>query len=258
MAGFRVFKTSFKNRKGKRQEATKWYVEFRDHLETTRRLPAFASKAASEELGRNVVKLVAYHKASGGQTDPALTRWLSGLPAQTRVKLVSIGLLDPERVATSKLLADHLTDFATALAAKECSPRHVDLVTARARKIVDDCGFRYFGDINASKVMEYLNDLRTDTETKRGISAQTFNFYLQAIKQFCRWAVKDRRATESPVAHLSGLNVRTDRRHDRRAFTVEELCRLLEAAFNGPERLGYERTGKAPMLLVGGRNRTPI
>ena len=34
--GFRVFKTSYKDRKGKTKEAAKWYVEFRDHLDTVR------------------------------------------------------------------------------------------------------------------------------------------------------------------------------------------------------------------------------
>ncbi len=56
---YRVFKTTYTDRKGKPREAAKWYVEFRDHLDTVSRLPAFASKAASEEMGRNLEKLVA-------------------------------------------------------------------------------------------------------------------------------------------------------------------------------------------------------
>src|SRR5438093_9340843 len=108
----RVFRTTYKARNGKTKEALKWYVEFRDHLDTVRRLPAFASKPASEEMGRNLEKLVAYHKASGGQTDPALTRFLSGLAPAALARLVTIGLLAPDRVATAKPLTDHLNDFA--------------------------------------------------------------------------------------------------------------------------------------------------
>ena len=245
--GYRVFRTTYKDRKGKTREAGKWYVEFRDHNEQVRRLPAFTSKAASEEMGRNLVKLVEYHKGSGGQTDPALSRWLTDLPQRTRAKLVSIGLLSPERAAVSKPLSEHLDDFGTALQAKGGTQRHVELVMSRARRIVEGCGFRFYGDISASKVMMFLADLRADTKDKRGISAQTFNFYLGAIKQFCRWMVKDRRALESPVAHLDGLNVKTDRRHDRRAFTVDELSLLLAAARGGPERFGM--TGEERALL---------
>ena len=46
-----------------------------------------------------------------------------------------------------------------------------------------------------------------------GISAQTSNFYLQAIKQFARWMVRDGRASESPLDHLTGVNAKLDRRH---------------------------------------------
>jgi integrase len=63
-----------------------------------------------------------------------------------------------------------------------------------------------------------------------GASVQTVNGYLQAIKQFCRWLVKDRRMGESPLAHLQGGNVKTDRRHDRRELEADELRRLLAAA----------------------------
>jgi hypothetical protein len=66
----RVFETTYKDRNGRTKKAARWYIEFRDHLEYPRRLPAFESKAASEEMGRNLDKLVAYHKSSGGQTDP--------------------------------------------------------------------------------------------------------------------------------------------------------------------------------------------
>src|SRR5262249_10546625 len=114
----RVFKTTYRDRNGRVREAPKWYVEFRDHLETVRRLPSVERKAASKELGRNLTQLVAYHKSSGGQADPALTRFLSGLPARMRETLLRIGLVTAERVAVAKPLADHLDDFAEALAAK--------------------------------------------------------------------------------------------------------------------------------------------
>src|SRR5262249_39509828 len=152
----RVFKTTYKDGKGRTREAAKWYVEFRDPLYTIRRLPGFTSKAASEELGRNLEKLVSYHAASGGQSDPKLTRWLAGLPARMRDKLVAIGLLDAERVAVAEPLAAHLADFAAALTAKGNSPFHVKVVSSRARRVMDGCGFQFYSQIKASKVAEYL------------------------------------------------------------------------------------------------------
>ena len=47
--------------------------------------------------------------------------------------------------------------------------------------------------------------------------AQTFNFYLQAVKQFCRWMVKDRRSVSvSPSPLLSSF---------RRVLSVA-VCRV--------------------------------
>jgi len=246
----RVFKTTYKDKKGRTREAAKWYIEFRDQLECVRRLPAFESKAASAEFGRNLDKLVAYHKSSGGQTDPALARFLAGLAGRTREKLVEIGLLAPDRVAAAKLLTEHLDDFSESLKAKGNTVRHVELVTGRARRVFNGCGFRFYGDISGGKIMEHLNKLRGDTEYKTGISAQTFNFHLQACQQFCRWALKDRRVLDNPLAHLCGLNVKTDRRRDRRALTIDELHLLLKVARNGPERYGMAGEDRAMLYWL--------
>src|SRR5262249_34694919 len=71
-----------------------------------------------------------------------------------------------------------------------------------------------------------------------------------AVKQFCRWMMKERRAHESPVAHLDKLNVHTDRRHDRRAITTPELLRLLYVTQNGPARCGMSGPERALLYRV--------
>jgi hypothetical protein len=68
------------------------------------------------------VKLVEYHKATGGQVAPTFSRRLAGLSEGILAKLVEIGLLDWERYAASKMLTDHSGDFKTALAAKAKHP----------------------------------------------------------------------------------------------------------------------------------------
>jgi hypothetical protein len=60
---------------------------------------------------------------------------------------------------------------------------------------------------------------------------------MKSAKQFTRWLVRDRRATVDPLAHLSKLNVSTDRRHDRRALTTEEFSyRFTVIAVYGAQR----------------------
>ena len=52
----RVFKSTYRDAEDRKRQTAKWYVEFTDQRETVRRLSAFTSKAASEEMGRNVDK----------------------------------------------------------------------------------------------------------------------------------------------------------------------------------------------------------
>lgn len=248
--GFRLLKGTFKRRDGSYQQTADWYVELRDQREKVRRFPAFPSRKASEEMGRNLVALVSYYRASGGQIDPALGDWLASLPQRTRDKLVEIGLLSRERGAIAKTLSEHLDDWHAALIGKGNTERHADLVTGRARKIIDGCGFAYYADIDPGKVATYLDGLRQDTDDKRGIGAQTFNFYVAAVKGFCRFMVRNRRATENPLVGLDPLNVRTDRRHDRRALSLGELRALLDTTAKGPEQFGMTGPERATMYRL--------
>ncbi len=237
----RDFKTTWTERKGNKVPTCNWYIEFRDNLQIVRRLTAFTDKSLSEALGRKIVKLVNY-KIAGENLDPQLSRWLEQIPARLRNKFVEIGLIDNKRAAAGKLLNEHLKDFKQSLLAKGNTTGYVDTVIARAGRIIDHCKFRFWTDISASEVELCLMDMRNGTEN---ISAQTFVFYLQAIKQFCLWMVQNRRASESPLKYLKKIKVlSTDKRHDRRSLEPDEIRRLLKTTIAAPKRFsmtGYER-----------------
>jgi integrase len=233
----RVFKTTYKARNGKVREAAKWYVEFRDHLERIKRLPAFTDKAQSEAFGRKVERLVAC-RANNEPTDPELTRWIETLPQATREAMARIGLLEASKAAAVKPLAAHLADFEAAILARGKTAKHAALVTLRARTLFDCCGFKLWTDIRASLAETHLAKLREGTDEAEGMSIQTSNFYLAAAKQFGKWMIREGRASLSPLEHLRGLNVETDRRHERRALSADELRRIVAAAHNGPEVYG--------------------
>jgi integrase len=85
----------------------------------------------------------------------------------------------------------------------------------------------------------------------RGRSVQTANFYLAAVKQFFRWLVRDRRAPDSPLAHLSGGNVRVDRRHDRQNLAPDQLSTILAAALASAEEYrGLRGTDRHHLYLT--------
>jgi len=262
----RVFRSSYPDKDGRTRPTSTWYVEFRDHRGAIRRVAGFTDRKATLELGRKIERL-AWAKGSGEALDPVLTKWVEGLSPRLRSSLSRIGLLDATKVAALEPLAKHVdgeTDnngrvtfvgFRQALTAKGTTAKQVDLVAGRARRVIEGCRFTYWSDISASKVMSHLDGLRADRGNDKGnvipgISAQTFNFYLAAFKQFCRWMVKDGRASESPVAHLDGLNVKTDRRRERRALDAEETRWLLDTTRQGPQRYGMSGPERATLYRL--------
>jgi len=175
----RVFKATYKDRRGKVCESAKWYVEFRDHLERVRRLPAFTDKAQSEAFGRKTERLVGC-RANNEPTDPELTRWVETLPQATREAMARVGLLDASRAAAVKPLAKHLDDFEAAILARGKTAKHTELVTKRARTLFEGCGFRLWTDVQATKIEAHLATLREATADGAGMSVQMSNFYLAA------------------------------------------------------------------------------
>ena len=229
-----VFRQQYTDRKGQTKLSKKWYVEFNDHLDSTRRLPGFTDKDSTKELGRRLEKLVAV-RSVGDVPSGDLAKWLETLSPSLRDRLAVWGLLDSKSVASSKPLIGHLDDFHESLIGKGTERDTANLVRSRVRKIFDGCKFKFYGDIQPSAVVNFLTKLRTSKqgESEQGISIQTSNFYLAGIKQFCKWMVLDRRAGDNPLAHLAGQNTQTDRRHDRRNLTPAELGRLLKATAQG-------------------------
>jgi hypothetical protein len=76
----RVFRPTRKDKAGKGVAYRVWYVEFRDHLETIRRLPAFTDRKQSESFGRNLETLVAA-RVNREAPSVELGRWLESLPS---------------------------------------------------------------------------------------------------------------------------------------------------------------------------------
>ncbi len=165
--------------------------------------------------------------------------------AERRAALEHAGLVSPYEQHEKRPIQEHVDDFEKQLLDKGTTAKHAKLVSNRVRWMVEDCGFAIWADLTASAVQACIGRSRANE-----ISTQTRNFYLQAIKQFARWMVADKRAAESPVGHLRGENVRTDRRHDRRPLTEDELRRLLATTRGGPTRFGMTGPDRAVLYRL--------
>ena len=138
------------------------------------------------------------------------------------------GLADPFDAHRKRPLSEHVAEFEKSLEDNGNTAAYCRLVANRARRVIDDCRFRRIADISASRAQAALADLKRGDSKQVGLSQQTVNFHLQAIKQFCRWLVADRRTGETPLTHLQGGNVKLDVRLERRELSTEEIRWLLE------------------------------
>ncbi|GMU23564.1 MAG: hypothetical protein AMXMBFR13_36420 [Phycisphaerae bacterium] len=198
-------------------ETRKWYIEYTHY-------------SGPRDPGR--IKRVA------GFTDKKSTETKAG-ELEREAERIKSGYSDPHKEHWQRPIGDHLDDWNAALLAKGNTIAHAAKVTSRARKIITACSFEHWPEISGSRVMQRLAEMqKADKEGRPGISIQTKNHYLQALKQFCRWMMSDRRAPENPLAFLHGGNPRLDRRHVRRALSAEELRELLATTETGPERAG--------------------
>jgi integrase/recombinase XerD len=226
-----VYKRTYRKPDGRAAACDKYTVECKVGDRFVR-LPGYRDKRASEELGRKVERVAALRE-SREQPDATLVGWLEGLPAKLRDRLARLGLLDPHAVGAGRALAEHVADYERALLDRGVTTKHATLVKNRVDAILTGIGAKHLSDVTGERVGRYLADRR-----RNGLSVQSSNHYLRAVKGLVAWLVKERRASESPIAHLPMMNPRIDRRHERRALGTDELRRLLNATRNGPERFG--------------------
>ena len=106
---------------------------------------------------------------------------------------------------------------------------------------------------NRENDLQAIATWRRDRHNARsGLLIQTSNHYLRSLKRFSRWLVKRERAGKDPLADLRALNVRVDRRHDRRALEPADFYALLDAAAPGPVVEGLAGPDRAMLYLLAG------
>jgi integrase len=193
-------------------------------------MPGLGSRRATEALARMVDELRLL-RDTGVSPTGELLKWFESLKPEVRGRLVGMGLIDPRRAMAVRPLRGHLEEFRQDILARGRTARHAGETHAQVSDVVEGCGFVWWSEVSAHRVLAWLK-CRRDA----GMSARTSNHYLRAVKSFCAWMVRDGRAAESPVQFLTSLNVASDRRRERRALTLDETRSLLAASRTGPVR----------------------
>lgn len=214
IAGRRV-KASAPGAKKRKVQSKMWTGRYRDENGLLIEVPLCRSKSAAETMLNDLKR---------------------------KVELGKAGLRSPFEEQHARPLSEHLADFKAHLRAKGNTAEHCEQAYRRAQRIISGCRFLFINDITPGPVEAMLARMRAD-----GTSQQTSNFYLQSMKQFCRWLVADRRTGDNRVAHMAAGNVAADRRLERRELSQDEISYLLRAAYQGPLRSGL--SGESRRML---------
>lgn len=202
-------------------KARSWSIQFTDHTDTQRRLAGCADRDATQELARQIGKLIECRRV-GVHPDPALAAWIQTLSPRITVRLADYGLIAESARDAGTGIDAHLAAYATHLRGV-AGKRHRIESMGRVRRIVDACTFRRLADIRAERVLRFLVELRDD-----GAAQDTIRNYRKSILAFVNWAYKTDRMQTDPLKNLDNVTSTKDAT-PRRALDGGTLRRLIQA-----------------------------
>jgi integrase len=131
------------------------------------------------------------------------------------------GIIAPKRIreAANKSLDDHLLDYIADLRARKRVAGYVASIEMRVRKLATECEWRQLIDVAAESFQKW--------RARQTLSAKTLNDYLAAVAAFFSWLEKGEHIERNPLKSVGKVEVRGNERRKRRAFTLDELARVI-------------------------------
>ena len=139
------------------------------------------------------------------------------------------GLADPFAEHRARPLGEHLADYVGELRAMGRDGMYAYNAERRLGKLRDACGWATLDSITADAFCQWRDTVGETSVHAPGvrIGPRTKNQYLDAVRAFCRWAVKRGRMESNPVATVGRVDETADVRRARRALSEQELVGLL-------------------------------
>jgi integrase len=238
--------------------ADKWYGKYRDADGKLQKPPLSPNKEAARTLLNNLLDVVEKEKATG-RKDPTLkhqkkplTEHLNDWDASLRAKNVQ-----PDGIAQKLSRVRAVVKACEWVYAADMNADKLETFLAELRDNRPELPAMPAGEEFSSKELAYLLGVkqcsipkqvqryrlpatgngkkrrfpRETVETLRSMKLKgraigTTNDWLQAVRQFARWMVPDRIATD-PFVKLKALNAEADTRRRRGELSTEELTALI-------------------------------
>jgi integrase len=134
-----LFRPTFRCKStGQVKRVKKWYAKVRQADGTVRKVPLSTNKAAAEMMLGQLLTRIEHEKA---------------------------GIIDPFEAHRALPIGEHLAAWEKHLRAKDSTQKHVRTKLAAAGRVIDCCQFKKLTDLSASRVEEFLTELRAPVET---------------------------------------------------------------------------------------------
>lgn len=154
-------------------------------------------------------------------------------------------LEDPFKVHRGNPLANHVADWIAELRQLGRDEQYIAPCKARMERLIAECGWRTLSAISADSFIRWREMAVSTVGTSKvkgsnvgPMGARTQNHYLEALRTFCRWAIKRKRLGLNPIADVGPVETTGKLRRQRRALTESEIAALLAVV---PQRhqIGY-------------------
>lgn len=143
---------------------------------------------------------------------------------------------EAELAAAGRPLLEHLDEFERDLQARNRSKGYIRKLIPRCRRVMEECGWVRIGDVNADSFISW--------RASATFGPRTANHYLESMRCFLEWMACCGRITTNPLLRVQKSETRGHERVVRRAYTLEELRRLLAVSDTRmPIYLGAALTG---------------
>ena len=183
---------------------------------------------------------IAYYRDADGQYRERSTKCRDRKAAEFKlqqwlqeIEKIKAGIMTQDESDASQRrndkIADHLDAFKEYLKTRSKSRSHVSSTIKYVEKVCEECGFVRLRDLNPDVLITWLNK-----KVKQKMSARNVNAHRGALIHFAEWAEMFKRITFNPLRRIPKMKEKLDKRHERRALTLDEIAKLLDAAEKRP------------------------
>ena len=163
-------------------------------------------------------------------SDVALNTTDKRIAQQNLDKIVQIKQLEAAGLIPSELkrnsaqasLLSHLKDYLADLTATGRDSEYVYIVEKKVQKLFKECGWTSLPEVTSDSFLRW--------RAKQRKAPKTLNEYLASVSALLNWMERHERIERNPLKHVQKVQVMGREVRVRRAFTDEEMGRLLQVA----------------------------